>query len=102
MATTRITKEPYFFTGQGAGHRYRQHPHPWLDRRPGVQHPCGARPRDCHPEDQARAADPCRWRQRGGRAPRRVRGVKIMKILVTNDDEIDSPGIQALADAIQR
>jgi len=25
-----------------------------------------------------------------------------MKILVTNDDEIDSPGIQALADAIQR
>jgi broad specificity polyphosphatase/5'/3'-nucleotidase SurE len=31
-----------------------------------------------------------------------VRGVKIMKILLTNDDEIDSPGIQALADAIQR
>jgi len=25
-----------------------------------------------------------------------------MKILVTNDDGIDSPGIQALADAIQR
>jgi broad specificity polyphosphatase/5'/3'-nucleotidase SurE len=31
-----------------------------------------------------------------------VRGVKIMKILVTNDDGIDSPGIQALADVIQR
>ena len=29
-------------------------------------------------------------------------GVQIMKILVTNDDGIDSPGIQALADAIQR
>ena len=29
-------------------------------------------------------------------------GVRIMKILVTNDDGIDSPGIQALADAIQR
>ena len=27
---------------------------------------------------------------------------KSMKILVTNDDGIDSPGIQALADAIQR
>jgi len=25
-----------------------------------------------------------------------------MKILVTNDDGIDSPGIRALADAIQR
>jgi len=25
-----------------------------------------------------------------------------MKILVTNDDGIDSPGIQALADVIQR
>jgi len=31
-----------------------------------------------------------------------VRGVKIMKILVTNDDGIDSPGIRALADATQR
>jgi broad specificity polyphosphatase/5'/3'-nucleotidase SurE len=31
-----------------------------------------------------------------------VTGVGIMKILVTNDDGIDSPGIQALADAIQR
>ena len=29
-------------------------------------------------------------------------GVRIMKILVTNDDRIDSPGIQALADATQR
>jgi len=31
-----------------------------------------------------------------------VSGVKIMKILVTNDDGIDSPGIRVLADAIQR
>jgi 5'-nucleotidase len=29
-------------------------------------------------------------------------GVRIMKILVTNDDGIDSPGIQALADAVSR
>jgi hypothetical protein len=28
-------------------------------------------------------------------------GVRIMKILVTNDDGIESPGIQALANAIQ-
>ena len=29
-------------------------------------------------------------------------GVRIMKILVTNDDGIDSPGIRALADAVSR
>ena len=61
---------------------------------------------------KARAADPCGWRQRCGRSPRRVRvwgyhrrfpekrrfdqfkfktGRKSMKILVTNDDGIDSP-----------